>query len=57
MESNDKDFRYMAANDLIAALGAQDLNMDDRLENKVRAACYCLLQAEDFESCRCLISG
>jgi hypothetical protein len=36
MESNDKDFRYMAANDLISTLSAGQLAMDERLEHKVR---------------------
>lgn len=49
MTSNDKDFRFMATNDLMSELQKDNIKLDDESEKKVVRAVLRLLEDKNGE--------
>uniref|UniRef100_A0A915N003 Cullin-associated NEDD8-dissociated protein 1 n=1 Tax=Meloidogyne javanica TaxID=6303 RepID=A0A915N003_MELJA len=58
MTNIDKDFRYMAVNDLMAELSKSSIALDDDMEKKIVSSLLTLIQDKNAEvqnlTCRCL---
>ncbi|KAL3080781.1 hypothetical protein niasHS_014886 [Heterodera schachtii] len=58
MTNVDKDFRYMAVNDLMAELSKQSITLDEDMERRIVRALLTLIQDKNGEvqnlACRCL---
>uniref|UniRef100_A0A1I8C3L1 TIP120 domain-containing protein n=1 Tax=Meloidogyne hapla TaxID=6305 RepID=A0A1I8C3L1_MELHA len=58
MNNIDKDFRYMAVNDLMAELSKSSIALDEDMEKRIVKALLALIQDKNAEvqnlTCRCL---
>ena len=50
MTSNDKDFRFMATNDLMVELQKDSIKLDDDSERKVRQPILCRVPTASYKS-------